>query len=377
MVRIQAAFALALGRLVGAELQSSSSPAVQYYDPNMAKAFAALCTLTYCASEFPRGVPTGLALAVERNCGTGDGSWCRPAGFAVVKGSVGFVNLRDLGQWDQNFAIVAGWERLANAHLRTVATERGCLVVQRGSIGDVKTGANWIRDFQTENVPPTGWPECTKCNVHRGYYAMWSAMESKLLKKLKQAGCSAAEKSAVYVAGHSLGGGMTYFIMYGLQRLGFSVQISYAFAAPMVGDAYFANAFVSLFNRSVPLFHIDHADDKTPVGPQGSIHTPFQVFYPDMSEKYVICDRPADAECGIHQYDPDHLKLAEGTLPMHSPHCLFPLAPYGTFCQFMGMPAINLFYSGPMGMLDFNKICVNSGMMSAKHDHQPKHSIVV
>jgi len=360
---VAVAMALAFSRLGAAE----DSAVANLYNPNMARAFASLSTLSYCANEFPRGVPSGLGRAVERNCGNDTGSWCSRAGFAVRPGAVTFLNEPDLYATDEVFAIVAGWDRLPWANHLSVPEERGCLVTFRGSIGDVETGPNWIRNGQSTPVPATEWPECKNCGVHEGYYTMWNNVEAKLLKKLKKVGCTAEAHSAIYVSGHSLGGGMAYLGMYGLKRLGFDVQISYTFASPSVGNSYFTNAFVSIFNRDVPLFRIAHADDRTTKDPADLIHTPFEVYYPGNDEStYTVCDKPAVANCGINRYKGDTLAPAGDTPPMSSPHCQNPLAPYKNFCQFMGLPAINLFYLGPVGMMDFNAVCVNGDLMSTK-----------
>jgi len=348
--------------------EALASPPVQYYSPDMARAFASLATLSYCAGVAPRGVPSGLKKAVENNCGSGKGSVCKAAGFQVTKGSVKLVNLADMGQKNSLFSIVAKWTRVNDGENIThyMPESSGCLVAVRGTIGSYPEGANWKRNKNFSQVAVPEWPDCRDCKVYAGYYPMWSTLQPAIVNKLESLGCTAGKASPVYVTGHSLGGGMSQLLMYGLKYLGYNVQLSYVFEAPRPGNSHFATAFARIMARDVPIFHVSHAADKVPAGPTLDFKVvPYQVYYRggDPTE-YTICYDPSDTLCGINKIPRGQLESATAAVRTSS-HCVFPEAPYGNFCMFTG--SAWSMYMGATGLTNYNKVCRSGGMLTFAH----------
>jgi len=353
-----------LGQEFGQE-KAVASEVVQQYNPLLARAFAALSTLTNCAGEFPRGVPLGLRKAVEMNCGTVPGSFCSAAGFHVVPGSVRWLNLPDKGQQNMIFAYVARWRR-ARTHAASLAIQQkqGCLIAIRGSIGVPPKGANWQRNLEFGLTKTKAWPNCFRCRVHEGYYTIWTKMEAALLHKLSVSGCSAQDKSAIYVTGHSLGGAVGHLAMYALQTLGFNVLTSYTFAAPRIGDAFFVSAFAKLFDRPVPVYRVTHANDLVPVLFWKNLRQlPFEVHYPGLLFKsaFRICHDPSDLKCGAEKWRGLTKEALLPTIVGMGAHCRFPMAPYGDMCRFTGL--LWSFKDGLAGHSSYVGVCALGGLM--------------
>jgi len=369
--------ALATRCLGKTEERGESSVVLQYYNPKMTQAFASLATLAYCAGDGTRGVPSAIGKAVATNCGNGTGSFCKAAGFHVPKGSVRTVSLADKGQANSLFAIVSQWER--NSGVDTLDHGSGCLVAFRGSIGVPPNGPNWQRNSEAKFVNATIWPECNGCKVHQGYYSIWKKMEPSILQKLKELKCTASKKSPLFVTGHSLGGGVSYMAIYALQTKGFNVQQPYIFAAPKAGNSHFITNFARLSKRLAPVFLISNGRDKTPRTPLNAKwkHAPYQVFYANDKDPsdYTLCYDPADESCGMNQFDVNN--MAKATSPASTnPHCTFPVAPYGNFCQFTSSNPI-FWNMGLQGHNSYTRVCTQGALMTAPPKSQQSRRLLM
>jgi len=311
----------------------------------MARALAALASLTYCASDW-KGVPPGLATAVERNCG----DFCEEAGLAVERGTVRLVDLPDAGSRHQLFAISG---RLAN--LRAGAAPAGCFLAIRGPIG-LPTDPSWARDRDSALVS-LGARGCPECHVHRGYKGAWDRMANLTVSELRANGCKAESKSSLYITGHSMGGAVGLLAMYALQAEGYDVQLSYTFAAPKVGNRHFAVAFARAFKRPVPVFRVTRAGDWVPAMPTDPRYkdVPFQVHYfSDGLEDYTICYDAADTSCGTAEDGGSQLPTTDGQ------HSALALVPYGCLTQ---LRPLGPFVVTPAGQEAYSAVCINGGRM--------------
>jgi len=346
-----------------ATVQMAASAAGMAYDPAMTRAFAALSSLAYCASDW-KGVPPGLPAAVERSCGV----LCEEAGLQVERGSVRFVDLPDMHRQHQLFAISARFQRLASDTARGPVPREGCLLAFRGPIG-LPLDPNQVRSGQRGLVDPA-LPGCPGCRVHQGCQETWAAMENETLAALRGSGCRAEASSALYVTGHSLGGCVAMLAMLTLQARGFDVQLSYTFASPRVGNGYFATAFARAFRRALPVFKVTHATDSVPASPfDGRFkEVPYQVHYPsDSPSDYIVCYDVADAHCGVYGYARSQLAPLED----RRPHDALPLAPYGSFTHLMPFGPFAL---TPSAQAAYNSVCVNGhALPRAPRDARERH----
>merc|ERR1719223_179247 len=135
------------------------------------------------------------------------------------------------------------------------------------------------------------------------------------------------------VLGHSLGAAVGTIAMFTLQDRGFTVQQSYIFESPRIGNVAFASAFASHFHRDVPVFRISNQRDPVvhlqPAGqPDMWSHVRSEVYYyPSYNtSEYVVCENAEDNQCA------GRYSLAD-TLAFGRDHCASSLAVGGNICE--------------------------------------------
>jgi len=142
------------------------------------------------------------------------------------------------------------------------------LLVFRGST----TTQDWLTDFKFIQVKSkkTGLPG----RVHRGFHhrlrERWEAISTELAR-------AAEDGLPVWIAGHSLGGGLAQLAAMRATEDGLPVAGVYAFAAPKVGDP----VFVEAYNRRLAgkSYRIVNGDDLVPrVAPSEPAEKSFVAF---------------------------------------------------------------------------------------------------
>jgi triacylglycerol lipase len=143
-----------------------------------------------------------------------------------------------------------------------------CLLAFRGST----TTQDWLTDFKFMQMKTkkTGLPG----RVHRGFHRMlgerWETLSSELSR-------AAADGLSVWIAGHSLGGGLAQLAAMRAVEDGIPVAGVYAFAAPKVGDPAFVEAYDERLAGSS--YRIVNGDDLVPrVAPAKEAEKSFIAF---------------------------------------------------------------------------------------------------
>jgi len=208
---------------------------------------------------------------------------CIDSGLAVS--DVKFVAQDDLGTENSSFVVVA-----------KLALHPGCLISFRGS-HDI---ANWLRDAEIwGSVVAETVSVCPGCEIHSGFYTIWTNIQDHLKQTLLDVGCSPSGlENNLYITGHSLGAALAHIAMFALADVGYDIMQSYTFESPRVGNGAFRDAFTNKFNRSIPVWRITHQKDPIVHLPStfvcGYEHVMSEVFYyydEDWEEVvYKTCD---------------------------------------------------------------------------------------
>jgi len=128
---------------------------------------------------------------------------------------------------------------------------------------------NWLTDLDCELVPVLNF------RVHRGFYEAMQAVEADL-----DASLGGAQKTRLWVTGHSLGGALAKLWALWAAARGHDVAGVYTFGQPRVGDASFALLYDSVLRARS--FRVVHADDIVPRVPwmlSRYRHAGHEVFY--------------------------------------------------------------------------------------------------
>lgn len=111
---------------------------------------------------------------------------------------------------------------------------------------------DWMNDFTADLVAADGMPG----RVHHGFLgsldSLWSAVSAEVSRLLPAGG-------ALWIAGHSKGGGIAPLAAVRLKATGFTPRLI-TFAAPRAGNEEFANAYNAAFDH----VRYEYADDIVP-----------------------------------------------------------------------------------------------------------------
>lgn len=341
----------------------ASSEQAKRYSPAMARCMAALSKLAYCN---PRN---SEEVALDESCGM-------PCDWAGMELEPGSRILAHEARGTVDYGYVAKFKRSAEANQNSLP-DYGCIVVLRGAEGEPKDP---VLPGQTEVSPKLTastldvWESdvtCEGCQVSALYKSAWDLLKPRVEDHLYDAGCKpGADTSkcslhdsgagcgdAVFVTGHSRGAALATLAMFSLRSIGYSVQLSYSFASPKVGNLAFVKAFNSYFQNPVSMFRITNGNDripKEPVNKPDYVHAGFQVWYKvdDVDTNFVICGNySSDPSCGIDGKDVNNTcptkqeacshnntapcpRNCKRWAPRGGPHCRNPLAPAKNFCEF-------------------------------------------
>jgi len=275
-------------------------PVQKVYDPEEARMFASLSSVTYCDE---------VKKVLDWTC-----TACADSKTALVPGQIKIVD--------------GGTRNATRIIIGKLRDQAGCLMAFRGS----DNLENWMRDLQAWQIGPTAFEHCEGCEVHRGFYDIWKNVEPLVLSALEDVGCAAVSltENVLYVTGHSLGAALTHLSMFTLQEHGFDVKKTYSFEAPRIGNKAFSDTFTKRFTRAFPVFRITHYKDPVvhlPPEALGYTHVQTEVYY-NKTGGYKICATVEDKQCADQFWD------VPGMVAFHSgDHCSSPLVPNGDICN--------------------------------------------
>lgn len=258
------------------------------YDQEMALIHANLATAAYC------GYPKSSTAALEE--------WsCGPACDAVS----GMSGVRFIATQDANDAYAFVGKRNGE-----------CIVSFRGT----SNLNGWMADLSSLNlvdfVVDGTKIHCTwggsDCHVGDGFMANYNSIARFVRGNLTDLGCGIGK--SVTVTGHSLGAAEAAICMYDLHVKGWSIQQTYTFGQPRVGDHNFQQAFERDLGASLN-FRLTHYHDPIPhlpaenifnPGVAGFVHASTEVYYrEDERAGYKVCNgsgedrRCADSDTDI------------------------------------------------------------------------------
>lgn len=250
------------------------------YEEKEALVHANLATAAYC------GYPKFSQAALE--------AWkCGPACDAVP----GMSDVRQIITSDQNDAYAIIGRRNGD-----------CIVMFRGT----SNLNGWMSDLKSTNlVDLTGQGvPCSHngkgCQVGDGFMSNYNSIASFIKGNLTAIGCKKGD--SMTVGGHSLGAAEAVIAMYDLRNQGYTINQTYTFGEPRVGDRTFVEAFEadiggSLRNRVThyhdPIPHLPTESFFSP-GKVGFVHGSLEVYYgnENASQGYKICDGDGeDSSC--------------------------------------------------------------------------------
>jgi len=296
-----------------------------HYNQNQARAFSALCKLTYCSGW------AGTAKSVELTCGIK--GWCAPAGIKIKPGSVRVLALPDGGSMRDVVAYAGILESVPGSD---EPVEPGCVAAVRGTWPRTSNGK---RNRQNTMVPwATGG--CPDCLVHEGYQKIWQVLMGSLTSAFEAIGCNMS--TPIYLTGHSMGGAVATIGMAALKEKGWNVsKAQYVFNNPMV----FNKAGVDYFNKlltgsenGTAVTRITHAKDSVPFWPwgrQNAGYTPTwpEVHYGALGLNHQVCWKDSKF-CGVKAEK--HLCSSY----LCSDHLVSPLAPGGNIATFADLVSV-------------------------------------
>lgn len=157
---------------------------------------------------------------------------------------------------------------------------------------DVK---NWIDDI---NIFRVSYPatNCSKCEVHEGFYNSYKAIRPKVFEMLNVT-LAAHPTATLRVTGHSLGAALAahFTLQMALEQPDMEISAVYTFGQPRVGNDEFQQFFTQQVAASY--YRVTHWRDPVPsLPPEGHgllfnfHHMPREVFYTEDNSKYRVCD---------------------------------------------------------------------------------------
>jgi hypothetical protein len=186
------------------------------------------------------------------------------------------------------------------------------IVVFRGS----NNIQNWILNIGTTR---SSYSLCSNCAVHSGFLSGYNLVASSVRNAVQT--LKAKYRTArLIVTGHSLGGALAILCTADLKNLFGTVDLTYTFGQPRVGNQAFANWFQATHPNIYRL--IDYADIVPHLPPSnlGFLHSSHQVWYQRGMISYQLCD-PEAATCansiGTTNYSTDDHNL-DNYLKLHA-----------------------------------------------------------
>jgi len=286
------------------------------------------CLSTVSSKDLPFSQDTALKyaqLSVAAYCGYPQSptelveSWqCGPACDAVP--GMKSVRVVQTPENDDAFAFVG-------------KLEDQCVLSFRGTTNF----AGWVLDIESgddANLNDFGI-DCSfdgkPCRAGRGWVKNYQNIAGHILGNLSDIGCKPG--SSITITGHSLGAAQAGVAMIDLNNKGYTIDQSYTFGQPRIGNKAFVSAFEAAFGTQ-RVMRVTHYYDPVPHLPPSALgfsHVPQEVYYErQTSDGYHVCDASGeDKSCADQWYDVplmiadclskgdkcDHLTYLQGILP--------------------------------------------------------------
>lgn len=157
---------------------------------------------------------------------------------------------------------------------------------------------NWIDDL--DFIKAT-YPYCSGCEVHKGFYDTYLAVQSQVLSLLKSYK-SSHSSAKISITGHSLGAALAAHCAADLIHAGYSISTLYTYGMPRVGN----QAFEQWYTTVVPgTFRVVHNKDPVPhLAPEnwGFHHMPYEIFYTKNYDQWKLCSVEGEDKTCSDQY---------------------------------------------------------------------------
>eukprot|EP00928_Gymnodinium_smaydae_P001678 TRINITY_DN10605_c0_g11_i1.p1 TRINITY_DN10605_c0_g11~~TRINITY_DN10605_c0_g11_i1.p1 ORF type:complete len:307 (+),score=24.51 TRINITY_DN10605_c0_g11_i1:47-967(+) len=141
----------------------------------------------------------------------------------------------------------------------------------------------------------TPWDTCHDCRVHSGFLAAYQSLRPCLLSTLESRGCKKGSK--IRVTGWSLGAAQGTLAMVDLSLAGWTVDASYDFGKPRVGDENFTAMFDTMFKDHGGVWRVTHAMDPVPHLPPAELITNWHFAHVEPEAFYSGVVRDGHKEC--------------------------------------------------------------------------------
>jgi len=163
--------------------------------------------------------------------------------------------------------------------------------------------ANWITDLQFAQTAP--YPNIDGAEVHSGFYAAYSAVQSQVLSQLN-ALHSKFPKAPIFLTGHSLGAALSILCAVDLTFNGFNASQLFAlnFGDPRVGNDVFAQYHNQQTSMSYRVVNQHDIVPHLPFKWMGFWHIATEVWFENNVTDFVVCDNSGeDPNCSSSQVD--------------------------------------------------------------------------
>ncbi len=142
---------------------------------------------------------------------------------------------------------------------------------------------NWISNFDLIFTEP--YADKT-IKVHKGLHEEYLRYKDEIVEYLAP---------NMVISGHSSGGALSMFFAYDIHSMGDSNVTVYTYGKPRIGNAAFVESA-----KDITHYRITHNNDIVPHLPEeifGYRHTDSEVWFPDDSDKYILCENGEDPKC--------------------------------------------------------------------------------
>ena len=154
--------------------------------------------------------------------------------------------------------------------------------------------SNWLSDL---DVVLTEYPNCSGCEVHKGFYAA----EQAVFPQVKYEVGRLLEKYPDYqvlVTGHSLGAALATLTAADLKLTGTDNVALFNYGSPRIGNTAFANFYPTLVNNRNRVTHHKDIVPHTPMHERFT-HISGEYYEPDDSITLIECQGEEDPKCSF------------------------------------------------------------------------------
>jgi len=158
---------------------------------------------------------------------------------------------------------------------------------------------NWIVDLSSAILVPYDNSEFQGCNVANGFYTDYQSVQSQVIQAAKELKSNYPNLPFVFV-GHSLGAALS---LLGLADLYATLQepasnlYAWNYGDPRVGDYCFSNTMKGIVGTSYRTVNQLDMVPHLPMEALGFYHTWTEVWFPNSTDVYVVCNGGEDPNC--------------------------------------------------------------------------------